>query len=110
MLALTLDNPNVYAFMNNKTNLPPVAEFMYIHTHPGSANFVTQLEVMIGRAETHLADNPKKAGVAQKLKSKLEELAPLMGEITRDSAGRILFILRDIYVICQMFAKPESPP
>lgn len=110
---LTFNNPNIRLFFEEKTDDPPVGEFMYVHTHVIQDNFLSQLEVLIHTADEILIRNPKKAGVGIRIKSAAERFAKLLGEVDEKIAKNILFELRLIYKLCNVLIASEiktEPP
>lgn len=105
---LTFNNPNIKLFFEEKTDDPPVGEFLYVHTHILQENFLTQLEVLIHVADEILIKNPKKAGVGIKIKSAAERFAKMLGEIDEKAAKEILFELRTIYKLCNVLIDSEA--
>lgn len=107
-ISLTFDNHRVQSFFSNKNNDPPVAELLYIHSHPNVANFVSELEILIGKANIHLKEHPRKAGVVQKLAGMTEKFGAALGEMNEERATRILFLMRDIYTICDPLSRASK--
>ena len=105
ILDMTLANPRIAAFFSHATDEPPTAELLYAHTHMVEDNFLSQIEVFILLADQALTENPRKKGVAQRLVDLSEQLAQALGEITEESAVRILFLLRDILDVCMKVVK-----
>lgn len=99
---LTLSNPKIVSYLTGKSDLAPVGEFLYIHTHPMVRNFLSEIEVLINKANAHLAENPQKKGVAVKFKVLGQQLgSQLSSPITEDTAPEILNTVKAIYQICE---------
>lgn len=108
ILDLTLANPNIQAFFNGTSKHRPVAEFMYVHTHPKTKNFMSEIEVLINVTAQYIQENPKKVGAAHRLLALAEQYSSQISDINEESATKMLDILKDIYEICTRYLKPES--
>lgn len=97
---LTLNNSKISDFLNGKSLTAPVPEFMYVHSFRPQPNFLTQIEVIIRKADVYFQKNPRKAGAFSKLETLARKLAESLGEMDEQRASTVLFILRDIYQLC----------
>jgi len=100
ILDLTLTNPSVKAFMEGHSDIPPVGELLWIHSHFMEDNFLSEIEVMVAMAEQVILENPKKKGIATKLVSLAEKFATQIGTINEQTAPEILMTLREIFRVC----------
>lgn len=102
-LDLTLSNPNISAFFEGRSQHKPVAEFMYVHTHPKTVNFMSQIEVLVNVTAQHIQENPKKIGAAHRLLALAEQYSAEISDVNETSAARMLDTLRSIYEVCMRF-------
>lgn len=104
-LDLTLNNPKIRSYLDGSSDLAPVGELLYVHTHFIQHNFLSEIEVMINLASEELTGPTKKAGVGLKLKSQAEKLASQINSINEESAPAILETLKQIYQLCRVLVK-----
>lgn len=100
ILDLSLSNPNIFNYLNYKSERPPVGEFMFIHTHYVEGNFVSQIEIMIAQASEVISMNAKMKGIATRLRTLAEKLGAQLSEVNEKNAPGILDTLRQIYAVC----------
>lgn len=97
---LSLSNPNVALFFSGKSDVPPVKEFLYVHTHFIQDNFVSQIEKLVLDSDQVLKSHPR----AQQLARKYEDLGAQIGSavenINEETAPIILQQLKTVYDIC----------
>jgi len=98
---LSLKNNKIASFLEGKTNVFPTPEFMYVHSYRPHPNFLSEIEIMIRKADLHLQKNPRKAGVIAKLESLARRFAETLGDMTEDRARELLLLIREIYQICK---------
>lgn len=99
---LTLSNPKILAYLAGKSDLAPVGEFLYIHTHPMVKNFLSEIEVLINKANAHLAANPQKKGIAAKFKILGQQLGPQLSQpVSEETAPAVLATVKALYQICE---------
>jgi hypothetical protein len=104
-LDFTLNNPKIKSYLEGSSELAPIGELLYVHTHFIEHNFLSEIEVMINLASEELVSSNKKSGVGLKLKSQAETLASQINSITEESAPLILETLRRIYQLCKVLIK-----
>lgn len=104
-LDFTLNNPKIRSYLEGTSDLAPVGELMYIHTHFVQHNFLSELEVMVNMTGEILVQNPNKKGIALKLKSLAERFGVQISSITEKSAPEILATLKQIYQLCKVILK-----
>lgn len=109
ILDLTLANPKIKAFFEGTSKHKPVAEFMYVHTHPKTKNFMSEIEVLVNATAQYIQENPKKIGAAHRLLALAEQYSSQISDINEKSAATMLDTLKDIYEICTRYLKPEAP-
>lgn len=99
----TFKNKNIADFFDGKSDSPPVAEFMYIHTHFIQNNFLSEIEVMINSTTTVLKQSRSKSNTfsAEKIKNLTEQFARKLSAVNDSTASEILFTLREIYKTCK---------
>lgn len=108
---LTLANPKIKAFFEGTSPHKPIAEFMYVHTHPKTKNFMSDIEVLVNVTAQYLQDNPKKIGAAHRLLALAEQYSSQISDINEQSAAIMLDTLKDIYEICTRYLKePNEKP
>lgn len=105
---LSLSNPMIRDFFERSSEIAPVGEFLYIHTHYVEHNFVSQIENQILIVAGILNENPKKKGVAIRLVGLAEKFSEKVNKVDNKSAPEILKILREIYGICKRIIDQES--
>lgn len=106
---LTLNNPAIKAFFEKETDEPPVGEFIYVHTHFLSENFLSDIEVIINKTVVKLEQEKLKptgkSAIALKIHDAAEQYALQCNDISEESAPKTLFILREIYQLCSKVLK-----
>jgi hypothetical protein len=102
-LDLTLANPKIKAFFEGTSKHKPIAEFMYVHTHPKTTNFMSQIEVLINTTAQYIQENPKKVGAAHKLLALAEQYSEQISDVNEQSAAKMLDVLKDIYDVCMRY-------
>lgn len=95
-------------FFERRSEILPVGELLYIHTHYVENNFLSQIENQILVVAGILNENPKKKGVAIRLVGLAEKFASKINKVDNKSAPEILAILRDIYSICKRIIDQET--
>ena len=105
-LDLTLSNPKIKAFFEGTSSHKPIAELLYVHTHPKTNNFLTQIEVMINHSAQYIQANPKKIGQAHQLSALGVRYAEQLSDVNEASAEIILDVLKQIYAICSRHPNP----
>lgn len=105
---LSLSNPMILDFFERRSEILPVGELLYIHTHYVENNFLSQIENQILVVAGILNENPKKKGVAIRLVGLAEKFASKINKVDNKSAPEILAILRDIYSICKRIIDQET--
>lgn len=103
-LDLTLANPKIKAFFEGTSKHKPIAEFMYVHTHPKTTNFMSQLEVLINVTAQYIQENPKKIGAAHRLLALSEQYSEQISDVNEQSAAKMLDVLKDIYDVCMRYS------
>lgn len=105
-LDLTLRNPLIEGFFKGTSNYVPSGEFVYIHTHLVSENFLSEIETLIRMAcEQLIIIKDTDPAAFQAHATKLESLFPGINllfslsssNIDEKNAKRMLFILKDAY-------------
>lgn len=104
-LDFTLNNPKIKTYFEGTSDLAPIGELLYVHTHFIQYNFLSEIEVMVNLAGEILVQNPNKKGVTLKLKSLAEKFGVQISSITEESAPDILDTLKQIYQICKVILK-----
>jgi len=104
---LSLSNPLILDYFEGKSEVLPVGELLYIHTHYVEHNFLSQIENQILVVAGILNEKPKKKGVAIKLVGLAEKFTTKVNKIDAKSAPEILAILREIYGICKRIIEQE---
>lgn len=104
----TLSNPKIKAFFEGTSEHKPIAEFMYVHTHPKTKNFLSEIEVMVHATSVYIQENPKKIGVAHRLMVLAEQYANQISDVNEESAAIMLVALREIYQICFQYLEKSN--
>lgn len=97
---ITLNSSVIKNYFEGKTNTPPVAEFMYIHTHLVERNFISEIEEIINKTAEKLIQNPALKSSIKDIENLAQQYAMHTNDINEKSASKILNILRDIYTLC----------
>lgn len=97
---LTLSNDKILSFFEGRSDLAPVAEFMYVHSYRPMPNFMNEIEALINKADLYLQRNPSKTATVSKLLNLSEQFGATLGEMDERRALDLLFILRQIYQLC----------
>lgn len=98
---LSLTNDNIKAFFESKTQIPPVWEFLYVHTHRVPDDFISQVDGIILEAAAIIMQDMKYKGVVSRLHELTVQLGKHLTVIDEESAPHILITLRQIYQICK---------
>lgn len=104
---LTFANQRVARYFDGLTEDAPVNEMMYLHTHLVNQNFLSQIEAVVLKTSDCLEQRPR-MGVINRLTGLSRQYAKLTNNVTRENAGEILSVLRDIYSICKNVLKAEG--
>ena len=108
---LTLSNPLIKGFMEGSPAYIPVSELIYIHTHLVQENFLSDIESLIGRVTELSTRKRLRPRMSNKLLQATIDLGAILPNINETTAPKILYILRDIYLICNnilSFEKAED--
>lgn len=99
-------NPDIKDWLDQKTENPPVREFLYLHEHPLiRPNFISEIEVLIYETGQHMVGKNINGAPANKLVALSETFAnrlnDFVGDRTEDGAKEVLESLRGLYRICK---------
>lgn len=108
IIDLSLSNPMISDYFERKSEVCPVGELLYVHTHYVEFNFLSQIENQILVVAGILNEEPKKKGVALRLVGLSERLALKLNKIDNKSAPEILSLLREVYGICKRILDSED--
>jgi hypothetical protein len=98
---LSFSNPSISNYFNAKTESPPVAELLYLHTHPlVQPNFLGQIEELINITGDMMEQKAMTGKPVDRLTTLTSKLGRRLPVITNENAPEILDILRDIYRLC----------
>lgn len=98
---LSLENTQIKAFFEGSDSYLPVAELLYVNSHPLlRPNFVSDIERIINRAIVYTQEKNVKSKYVDKIVSLTKKLGILSIKVDKDSAEEILHCLRDVYVVC----------
>jgi hypothetical protein len=106
---LTLGNPLIRGFMEGSSAYVPTGELIYVHTHLIQKNFLSDIESMVSMVEEINSKKKIKPKFANKLERATVELGGLLPKVSEDTASRILYILRDVYLISKIIISSEQP-
>lgn len=103
------ENENLNNFFNKDSDFVPVAEFMYIHSHPLiRPNFLTEITDKSTEAMEIILDR----GIKGKTIEDLERVGVILGEnildVTEEKAKTIMLVLRDLYKLSNTIIKTYS--
>lgn len=100
ILDMTLHNPKILAFFDGTSEIKPIGEFMYVHTHPKVRNFMSEIEGLVNFTSSYIQANPGKTHLAHRLLYLAEQYSSHISDVTEASAGHMLVVLKEIYQIC----------
>lgn len=109
MFDFTLSNPIIGKYFKGESNSPPIAEFLYVDTHPLiRPNFLTELEELskTACARLQVGDIPQDSFLPL-----LTKHAVILGtsiESPEEKAVTILESLKDLYTFFTQVIKNES--
>lgn len=111
MTDLSLLNNNVSNFFHCDDFPPPVPEFMYVHTHHIQDNFVGQIEEKVLSTMQALSDKsgPQREAIAKRLETLAAHLGRELEEVSERTAKQILYILKEIYLVCNEVSPVIEP-
>lgn len=95
----TLQNKKISDYFDGNSDIPPIGEFMYLHTHPAiRPNFLTQIEEMVSQVWSE----PNRLKVTSdvylhKLHGLCLVLGTLIDKITPDNVGTFVSTLKELY-------------
>jgi hypothetical protein len=97
---LIKDNDNLNRFFNQDDSHIPIAEFMYVHTHPFiTPNFLSEIEAISTEAFMLVITK----NLRGKLIDDLERIGVTLGknicEVNEESSREILLVLRELYIL-----------
>ena len=99
-LDFTLNNPKIHKYLEGSSDIAPIGELLYIHTHFIKDNFLSEIEVLINRTADLLLEHKANSGVATRLSYCASLLATQVHQISEETAPEILANIKQIYQIC----------
>jgi hypothetical protein len=104
------NNELIRNYFNGGGEYTPIAELLYVHTHPlVRPNFVSEIEVIINKAHAVLEHkNAIDNKTGKRLVDWSKELGTLLPCLDESTAPRVLELLRNIYGVCSPIAKLQS--
>lgn len=98
---LSFANPDIRGYFNSKTEVPPVSELLYLHTHPlVQPNFLGQIESLINTTAELMEQKAITGKPVERLVALTTKLGRRLPVVTNENAPEILDIIRDIYRLC----------
>ena len=108
MNTLTFDNQAIKDYFEYNSEVAPVSELLYAHTHPlVRPTFVSEIESLIGLATEQAIKKDLKLnqGPFSKLISIAQKIGELVQHLDESSAPQCLALLRDVYTLCNKILK-----
>ena len=97
---LTFSNSSISNFFNGNNSYVPTGELLYVQSHYLSNSFLSELEVLISKTSQTLLEKVDKGRYESAFLTALAQLGEIVPDINEKTAEKVLFILRDIYRIC----------
>lgn len=98
----SFNNPLISKYFLGSDDYVPVAEFMYINSHPLiQPNFISQIEVIINETSEYLSRKNMKGGPVSKFVHLAQRLGAVLPAHTEKQAAEALKVLRELYSLCK---------
>jgi hypothetical protein len=97
----TFNNPFIKNYFLGSDEYVPVAEFMYVNSHPlVRPNFIGDVEALIEQTAEFMFARSMKGGPVNRLATLAQNLGTLLPVQDESKAAEALKVLREIYTLC----------